>query len=201
MNRQRNQQFGAALYGPVQYRPTAVPLHTEQHNAVVQGLRDALLSAINQIKSLQENNKSLEEKINLQENQWRQVESRLQEELRQKHELLKRSLKKRQARTQAYMDVLALLAQKERELEMREEEWKARCGAQEESLQELAEEEEEETKVKNEEKSKMAKVYQVAMEEVRMDLMVVQKCTIIILCRLSFRRDQTHLNLHPAVCP
>ncbi|XP_056230666.1 coiled-coil domain-containing protein 88B-like [Seriola aureovittata] len=170
MNRQRHQsfgtqQFGAALYLPAHYRPATVPLYPEQQNAVVQGLRDALLSAINEIKSLKEENKSLKDKMDLQQSEWRQVESQLQEEVRQKDQLLKSTIKKRQARTKAHIDVLALLAQREAELESREEGWKARCGALEVSLQELVQRKEdwsrrvveaelEETKIKNKEEHK-----------------------------------------------
>ncbi|XP_056219288.1 reticulocyte-binding protein homolog 2a-like [Seriola aureovittata] len=177
MNRQRKQQFGAALYSPAQYWPPAVQLHIEQQNAIVQGLRDALLSAINEIKSLKEENTSLKDKMDLQQNEWRQVESQLQEELRQKDELLKRTIKKRQARTKAHADVLALLSQKEAEMDSRKEEWKARCGALEVSLQErvqreedwsrkveeaeleekLAQKEQEERNIKNEEEDKNQK--------------------------------------------
>ncbi|XP_056225706.1 trichohyalin-like [Seriola aureovittata] len=165
MNRQRNQssgtqQFGSDLFVPAQHRPASVPLYTEQQNAVEQGLRDALYTAINEIKSLKEENKSLRDKMHLQQGEWRQVESQLQGEL-------KRTIKKRQARTKAHIDVLALLAQREAELESREEEWKARCGALEVSLQELVQREQEaeleeklaqkdlgETNIKNKEEDK-----------------------------------------------
>ena len=77
------------------------------------------------------------------ENERKQVESQLQEELRKKDELLKRAIEKRRARTKAHVDCLDLLAQKEKELKRSEEEWKARCEAVEANLQkELAQREE-----------------------------------------------------------
>ncbi|XP_071341099.1 golgin subfamily A member 6-like protein 25 [Trachinotus anak] len=150
MNTQRNQsfwpmQFGAVLCTQTQNRPAAVQLQTDQlqQNSVVQGLRDALYSAINEIKSLKNENMSLMEKVNLQQKEWKQEENQLHEELRQKDELLERAAKEREAQTKAYTDILALLSRKESELERTEGAWKVRCGALEERLQQLSHREDE----------------------------------------------------------
>ncbi|XP_071317705.1 golgin subfamily A member 6-like protein 25 [Trachinotus anak] len=150
MNTQRNQsfwpmQFGAALCSQTQTRPAAVQLQTDQlqQNSVVQGLREALYSAINEIKSLKNENMSLMEKVNLQQKEWKQEGNQLHEELRQKDELLERAAKEREAHTKAYTDILALLSRKESELERTEGAWKVRCGALEERLQQLLHREDE----------------------------------------------------------
>lgn len=61
------------------------------YSSVVQALRNTLCSAITEIRCLKKHNTCLREKLNLQESEWRQVEIRLQTELRLKDELLKRS--------------------------------------------------------------------------------------------------------------
>lgn len=124
-------QFGAAYNGP--NRPAAVqPQRCEQlPDAVVQGLRDALCSAISEIKSLKEENKALKEQIGLQEN--RQVEvSQLREELKQKDDLLQKAVKKRRARTRAHVETLELLGQLEKKLK-RTEVQQSTCDALEAS--------------------------------------------------------------------
>ena len=123
---------------PQQYRPVEVQLQN-----TIQGLRDALNSAINEIESLKSQNKALKEKLNPVDNERKQVESQFQEELRKKDDLLKRAIEERWVCVEAHMDCLELLAQKEKDLMRSEEEWKARCEAVEANLQkELAQREE-----------------------------------------------------------
>lgn len=88
-------QSGAAFSGP--NRPAAVQLqHSQQltDDSVVQGLRGALYSAITEIHSLKDENKALKEQTGLLENK-QMVVSRLQEEVKQKDDLLKRVIKNR----------------------------------------------------------------------------------------------------------
>ncbi|XP_038549721.1 inner centromere protein A-like [Micropterus salmoides] len=126
-------QFGAASYGPNSLAAVRLQHCEQSPNSVVQGLRDALYSAITEIKSLKEENKALKEQVGLLEH--RQVEvSQLQEELKQKDDLLKRVTEKRQARTRAHVETLDLLTQMEKELKKSEERWKSTCDALEASL-------------------------------------------------------------------
>lgn len=124
----RPAQFGAAYYGP--NGPAAVQQQRCEQlpDPVVQGLRNALCTAISEIKSLKEENTALKEQIALLEN--RQVEvSQLQEQLKQKDDLLQRAVKKRRARTRAHIETLGLLGQLEKEHKLREEQWKSTCDA------------------------------------------------------------------------
>ena len=121
-------QVSAVLYG--QNQTAAVQLQQ-----TVQSLRDALFSAICEIKTLKEVNKALKDQLNLVDNGRKQTESQLQEELRQKNELLKKVQRKRQACTKVHIDCPDLLAQKDNELKRSEEERKARYEAPEASLQ------------------------------------------------------------------
>ncbi|XP_050929640.1 trichohyalin isoform X1 [Lates calcarifer] len=63
----------------------------------------------------------VEEETKRSEDGWRRMESHLREELNHKDELLKKETKKRKARTQAYVDCMNLLSQKEKDLKESEE--------------------------------------------------------------------------------
>ncbi len=105
-----------------------VPLYGAHQPALVQGLRDALYAAINEIKSLTGENKSLREQNGMLESRLMEF-NKLKEELKQKDDLLKRANKKRRARTRAHVETLALLASKEEELKCSDEKWKRKYDA------------------------------------------------------------------------
>lgn len=155
-------QCSAALYDPKQYSTAAVQL---QHT--VQGLRDALYSAISEIKSLKDENKALKEQVSLVKNGQGEMESQLQEELKQKDQLLKRACRKRQARTGVYIDCLALLTQKDQELKKSEEQWRTRCDELEASLQQELARGEQKEQEENNTKNKLENNIQTKKEENR----------------------------------
>ncbi|GAA6224927.1 inner centromere protein-like [Lates japonicus] len=82
--------FTASCYGAQQFNPALLQLQQ-----TVQGLRDALCSAINRVlETLNEDNKALKEHVNLVEDGWRRIESQLREELKGKDVLLKKKSRK-----------------------------------------------------------------------------------------------------------
>ena len=76
----------------------------------VKGLKDAPSSAVTEIKSPEEEHEALKEPVNLLESGRRKMESKVQEELRQKDELTR----KRQAHTKAHTG-LPVAARSERQ--------------------------------------------------------------------------------------
>ncbi|XP_042292930.1 protein MNN4-like [Thunnus maccoyii] len=131
-------QFGAAMYNPNLCRPAAAQLQPSNqlpYNSIVQGLRDALYSTINDLKSLKEENKALKEQVGLQENLKTEV-SQLKKELKDKDDLLTKVTIKRRARTKAHVDTMDLLARREKEMKQSNQQWKSRFEALEVSLRE-----------------------------------------------------------------
>ena len=111
-------QFVAAFY--VLNTP-AVRHNSEQfYRAVVQGLRDALVNAISEIKSLKDENISLKTQTGQLRNSQIKVRQ-LQEDLKEKEEALQR------ARKTACLETLDMLARTS-------EQWRSRCDALEQSL-------------------------------------------------------------------
>ncbi|GLD57189.1 inner centromere protein-like protein [Lates japonicus] len=99
--------FSTSLYGAQQCNFSAL-----QMQQTIQGLRNALYSAINEIKTLKEDNKALKEQVNLLENGQNKMESQLRQELKEKDELLNTEIEKRRACTKAINDCQVLLSQK-----------------------------------------------------------------------------------------
>ncbi|KAM7376627.1 hypothetical protein PAMP_006350 [Pampus punctatissimus] len=108
-----SRHFSAAMYSPNLWQPAAAQMQPSNqllYNSTVQGLRDALYSSINDLKSLKEENKALKEQISLQKNLKTKVKQ-LKKELKDKDDLLTKVTLKRPTRTRAYDLMLCRIIQ------------------------------------------------------------------------------------------
>ncbi|XP_019203786.1 eukaryotic translation initiation factor 5B-like [Oreochromis niloticus] len=102
----------------------------------VQELKDALHFATQELKTAKEENAYLKEKIAVLEDAHKMEVSRLQEELKLKDEALQRCVKKRRARTKAWVELLHESTIKDMEINTREQHWSSKWQSTEKSLKE-----------------------------------------------------------------
>ncbi|XP_018537076.1 cilia- and flagella-associated protein 251 [Lates calcarifer] len=112
MDRRRNLAFGQMPFSTSLYGAQQCNFSVLQMQQTIQGLRNALYSAINEIRTLKEDNKALKEQVNLLENGQNKMESQLRQELKEKDELLNTEIEKRRACTKAIDACQVLLSQK-----------------------------------------------------------------------------------------
>ncbi|XP_039458722.1 golgin subfamily A member 6-like protein 2 [Oreochromis aureus] len=102
----------------------------------VQELKDALHFATQELKTAKEENASLKKKIAVLEDAHKMEVSSLQEELKLKDEALQRCVKKRRARTKAWVELLHESTIKDMEINTREQHWSSKWQSTEKSLKE-----------------------------------------------------------------
>lgn len=102
----------------------------------MQELKDALHFATQELKTAKEENASLKEKIVVLEDAHKMEVSSLQEELKLKDEALQRCVKKRRARTKAWVELLHESTIKDMEINTREQHWSSKWQSTEKSLKE-----------------------------------------------------------------
>ncbi|XP_042076043.1 golgin subfamily A member 6-like protein 22 isoform X2 [Haplochromis burtoni] len=89
-----------------------------------------------ELKTAKEENASLKEKIGVLEDAHKMEVSSLQEELKLKDEALQRCVKKRRARTKAWVELLHESTIKDMEINTREQHWSSKWQSTEKSLKE-----------------------------------------------------------------